>query len=137
MADEVFRYQDGDRDELGVLFYPGDETIVVNFSSYGESSRIPIPREEGVKLAHAILAALDAEPEVELTPEQLDALPAGSEVYDVDGDMWTKQRDQRWQWGHYSPRTSHSLVGTYGPITLKGGVGSSRHADKTETGDTP
>lgn len=25
----------------------------------------------------------------------------------------------------------------YGPITAKDGVGSSRHADKTETGDTP
>ncbi len=137
MADEVFRYQDGDRDELVVLFYPGDETIVVNSSSYGESSRVPLPREEGIKLARAILAALDAEPEVELTPEQLDALPVGSEVYDVDGDVWVKQQDQRWRWESYSPRYSHSLVDTYGPITAKDDVDSSRHADKTETGDTP
>ena len=123
MADEVFRYQDGDRDEMVVLFYPGDETIVVNSSSYGESSRVPLSREEGIKLAHAILAALDAEPEPELTPGQLDMLPAGSEVYDVDGDVWTKQRDQRWRWGPYSPRTSHYLVATYGPITAKDDVG--------------
>lgn len=136
MADEVFRYQDGDRDELVVLFYPGDETIVVNSSSYGETTRVPLPREEGIRLARAILAALDASAGVQLTPEQLDALPVGSEVYDVDGDVWTKQQDQRWQW-LMNRRTSHYLVVTYGPITAKNGVGSSRHADKTETGDTP
>lgn len=137
MADEVFRYRDGDRDELVVLFYPGDETIVVNSSSYGESSRVPLSREEGIKLAHAILAALDADPELGLTPPELDGMPEGMEVYDNELERWTKYG---YEWEFYAGnllRSSADLVELYGPITAKDGVGSSRHADKTETGDTP
>lgn len=136
MADEVFRYKDGDRDELVVLFYPGDETIVVNSSSYGEPSRVPLPREEGLKMAHALLAALDAEPEQGLTVIALGALLPGTVVIDRHGDEWVKQSDGVWRF-YSMKRGPGLLVDTYGPITAKDGVGSSRHADKTETGDTP
>lgn len=123
MADEVFRYRDGDRDEMVVLFYPGDETIVVNSSSYGESSRVPLPREEGIKLAHAILAALDAEPEPELTPQALDGMPEGTVVYDNEMEKWTKHG---YEWKYYAGnllRSSADLIELYGPITAKDDVG--------------
>lgn len=137
MADEVFRYQDGDRDRLVVLFYPGDETIVVNSRSYDVPGRVPLPREEGIKLARAILAALDAEPEQGLTHRALDGMPEGMVVYDNEMEKWTKYG---YEWKFYAGtllRSSVDLIEQYGPITAKDGVGSSRHADKTEIGDTP
>lgn len=96
-----------------------------------------LSREEGIKLARAILAALDAEPEQGLTHRALDGMPEGAEVYDNVMEKWTKSG---YGWKFYAGtlfRSSVDLIEQYGPITAKDGVGSVRHADKTETGDTP
>lgn len=72
-----------------------------------------------------------------LSREQLDALPEGMGVYDNEMEKWTKYG---YEWKFYVGnllRSSVDLIEQYGPITVKDGVGSSRHADKTETGDTP
>lgn len=132
----IYSHRDENGDALRVECWP--ETVEVDAEDANGEERVfvSLPREEGIKMARSILAALDAEPEQGLTVSALEALLPGTTVIDRHGDEWVKQSDGVWQF-YSMKRGPRLLVDTYGPITAKDGVGSSRHADKTETGDTP
>lgn len=102
-------------------FGPDDDLMVhlntdgkIQFTTRGHDSEELPPWD--VRRLIAYLQELTGDPAV-LTAADLDALPAGETVRDMDDDVWTKQDDGAWKWYPGTLlRSSYRLVSSYGPI---------------------
>lgn len=126
MHETIFRHMDNDGDAVEVEHIEegvspiGRRLIIEAKGEEGDNVQVALNREEGIKLAHAILNALDAEPETGLSVLALSHKPVGFEVFDRDGDPWVKQQDGQWSFiPGLLTRDSGRLVDEYGPIVAK------------------
>lgn len=124
--EQIFEHTDRDDERLRVRHIEEDVSpigrrlmVVADNVQEGGLVEVAFSREEGIKMARAILAALDAEPEPGLTHRALDGMPEGAEVYDNVMEKWTKSG---YEWKFYAGallRSSVDLIEQYGPITAK------------------